>query len=308
MDKLNLGRSKSRFIIVILFILIITTAFWLYKDATRFNIIAKFNETEPIRIRKPVYYKGYKIGETRKISLTDDYKYSLVKIVLYPKNPKLPKDIFAQAKQNEVLKDYVELISPDEPSTTLLKKGDIIDGVKGFDLDNFLSDIQNAEIIVPLLQNFSDTLVSIKTTSNRINNFFSESQSILQDNKQNLHQTTKYLVQTTNSMKKLTSRLNNSISDDKINNTTVNVNKSSANILEASENIKRISQNVNCATRNLDQTMAKIDCTLADTKVITSNVKTITSGVKETLCKKLGGFRIIFGKPLNNNSCCKRCN
>lgn len=300
--------SKSKLIIFILIILIITTAFWLYRDYSQFNFTIKFSETGPLRTRLPVFFKGYRIGEIRKVSLTDDYKYSLAKIVLYPQNPKLSKDITAKVKHHDVIKDYIELANTDEPSTELLKKGDIIDGEKGFDLQDFLADIQNADVIVPMLQSFSDTLTSIKGTSNKIGIFFTDSRSILQDNKQNLNETTKYLVQSTKSMKKLTSRLNNSISDDKINNTTGNINKSSANILEASENIKKISQNVNCATRNLDQTMAKIDCTLADTKLITSNVKTITCGFKETLGKRLGGFRIIFGKPVKNNACCKSCN
>lgn len=308
MNKLRLVFTKSKLTIFILIILIITTTFWLYRDYSQFNFTIKFSETGPIRTRIPVYFKGYRIGEVRKVSLTDDYKYSLVKIVLYPQNPKLSKDITAKAKHHDVIKDYIELANIDEPSTELLKKGDIIDGEKGFDLQDFLADIQNADVIVPMLQNFSDTLTSLKGTSNKIGIFFTDSRSILQENRQNLNQTTKNLTVSTTSMKKFTTRLNKSINDDKVNTTTANVNKSSANILEASENIKRISQNVNCATRNLDQTMAKIDCTLADTKVITSNVKTITCGVKETLCKKLGGFRIIFGKPLNNNSCCKRCN
>lgn len=292
----------------LLITLIITTAGWLYKDATRFSLTAKFTETTPLKKRIPVFCKGYKIGEIKEIKLSDDYKFSLVKIILYPRSPKLSKDVVAKVRHHDVIKDYIELSNPDEASTTLLKSGEVIDGEAGFDMESFLADIENANIIVPLLQNFSDTLVSIKTTSNGIGKFFADSRSILKDNKQNLNDTTKYLVQSTKSLKKLTSRLNNSITDDKINNTTTNVDKSSANILDASENIKRITQNVDCATKNLDQTIAKIDCTIADTKVITSNVKTITCGFREVLGKRLAGIRIIFGKPVKNNSCCKNCN
>lgn len=295
-------------IYILIFIFIITTASLIYKDETRFSITAKFTETTPLKKRIPVFYKGYRIGEIKEIKLSDDYKFSLVKIVLYPKTPKLSKDVVAKVRHHDVIKDYIELSNPDEASTTLLKSGGVIDGEEGFDMESFLADIENADIIVPLLQTFSDTLVSIKATSNGIGKFFNDSHSILQDNKQNLNETTKYLVQTTKSMKKLSSRLNRAINDDKINNTTTNVDKSSANILEASENIKKITQNVDCATKNLDQTIAKIDCTLADTKVITSNVKTITCGFKETLGKRLGGFRIMFGKPVKSNACCKSCN
>ncbi len=278
-----------------------------YERFFEYHITAKFSDSGPLYINMPVYYKGYKIGITKAIKLSEDYKYTLVKIRLYPQKPKLPDDIVAKAKKLGIKKDYIDLIISDEPSTTLLKNGGIIKGEPAFDVEGFLSDIADSDIIIPLLQNFSDVLVSANKTSGEIKNFFSDMRSTLKDNRQNLNQTTKNFAISAKSFTKITSKFDNSISEDKLNNTTSNVDKSSTNIRVATENIKNITGDIKNATKNLDKTVAKIDCTISETKAIASNVKIITGGFCETLSKRFAGLRIIFGKPLNKNKCLGKC-
>ena len=310
MDKLSkiFFKYKSTIFIPLFFMLLLTLTFWLYEVHHRYFITAKFYKSGPLYTNMPVYYKGYKIGQVKKIKLNQDYKYTLVKIVLFPKNPKLSEDIVAKAKKIDANKYYIDLIAPDQPSVTLLKNGSIIYGEPAFDLEAFLSDIADSGLIVPLLQNFSDVLVSANKTSNEIRNFFSDSRLILKDNRQNLKQTSKELVQTSKSLTKITSKFNNSITEDKIDNTTSSVVKSSTNILAATESIKNITGSIDCATRNLDKTVAKIDSTVSDTKIITSNVKTITNGFCEVLGKRFAGLRILFGKSINTKKCNNRIN
>lgn len=309
MNKLSEKSSKHWIIILIpiILILIFILISWLYETFFGYYITAKFSESGPLYTNMPVYYNGYRIGKIQKIKLSEDYKYTLVKMRLYPKEPKLPENIIAKAKNHDVIKEYIDLIIPDQPSDILIKNGSTVEGKAAFDLEGFLSDIADSGIIVPLLQNFSDTLISANKTSVEIKNFFSDSRLVLKENRQNLKQTTKDLAQSTKSLTKLTSNLNKSVAEGKINNTTLNVNKASGNILTATENIKNITASVDCATKNLGQTMAKIDSTLSDTKVITSNVKTITRGFCEVLHQRFAGLRIIFGKPLNNKCCPKNC-
>ena len=287
-----------KFLIFIFLILVLFLAFWLYEVFFGYFIIVKFSESSPLHMNTPVYYKGYKIGQIKKISPSKDYKSTLVKILLYPKEPKLPENIVAKAKKPNSRKDYIDLLTPDQPSDKILKKWGTIEGEQAFDLEAFLSDIADSGIVVPLMQNFSDTLVSANKTSVEIKNFFSDSRLILKDNRQNLKQTTKDLSKMSKSLTQVTSRLNKSITEGKLDNTTTNVDKSSANILEATENIKKITTNVDNATKNLDKTMCKIDSTLSKTDIIASNVKTITSGLCEVLHKRFAGLRIIFGKPM----------
>lgn len=295
MNKLINLFLKFRVMILIslLFVLLSLALLMLYEEHSRYHVFVKFAKSGPLYKNMPVCFKGYAIGQTQKVTLSDDYKYTLVKIVLYPKNPKLPKDIEGVVKKHDFLGNYIDLIPSDEPSAELLKNGDTIDGIPIFDLGTFLAEIADSGLIVPLIQNFSDTALSLNRTSNKIGNFFSDSRLILNDNRQNLKHTTE-------SLSKITSNVNKSFSKDKLNNTTSSVNKSATNIQAITENVKNITQSVDCATRNLDKTIEKIDCTA-------SNVKVITGGFREVMGKRFAGLRIIFGKPLNKNKCPQNC-
>lgn len=301
MSKLfNIFLKLAGITLVLLFVMLIALGIFKLYDHFRYHIMVKFVASGPLFKGMPVCFKGYRIGQTQKVTLSDDYKYTLVKIVLYPKNPKLPKDITGVVKKHDMLGNYIDLIPSDEPSTSILKNGDIIDGKPIFDIGTFLAKIDDSDILIPLLQNYSDTALNISKTSTKISDFFSESRSMLKENRQNLKHTTE-------SLKKITSNVNTSFSKDKLHNTSSSVNKSATNIQAITENVKNITQNVDCATRNLDKTMEKIDSTLCEAHAVASNAKVITGGFREMMGKRFAGLRIIFGKPLNKNSCQKNC-
>lgn len=280
-------------IFLLIFVLISFGLFNLYQDRSRYHIFVKFTKSGPLFKKMPVCFKGYQIGETQEVTLSDDYKYTLVKIVIFPQKPKLPKHMEAAVKKHDFLGNYIDLIPSDEPTSEILNNGDTIDGTPMFDLGTFLSDIENSGLIIPLIQNFSDAALSLNETSNKIGNFFSDSRSILKDNRQNLKHTTE-------SLSKITSNFNTSFSKDKLDSTTSSVNNSASNIQTITESVKNITQSVDCATKNLDKTMAKIDCTA-------SNVKVITGGFREVMSRRFAGLRIIFGKPLNKDNCRQNC-
>lgn len=299
--------SKSEFYkygIIIFFVLfIILTSFGvfkLYEDYSRYHIYVKFLESGPLYKNMPVCFKGYQIGYTQKVVLNADYKYTMVKIALYPKNPKLPKDTEGVVKKHDFLGNYIDLLPSEEPSGGILKNGDIILGKPLFDVGTFLSEIADSGLIIPLIQNFSDTALSLSKTSTKIGDFFIDSRIVLKDNRQNLKHTTE-------SLNKITSNFNTSFSKAKLNTTTSKVEESATNIKEVTENVKNITRSVDCATRNLDKTMAKIDSTISNANAVASNAKVITGGFCEILGKRFAGLRIIFGKPLKNNKCAKNC-
>lgn len=301
------NKHKVTILISLFSILILFLIYQLYEIFFGYYITAKFTESGPLYVNMPVYYKGYKIGRVEKIKLSPDYKYTLVKMVLYPQNPKLPEDIVAKAKKPDDEKNYIDLIPPDEASAAILKNGSIIDGEPAFDIETFLSAIADADIIVPLLQHFSDLLLNATETSNEIRNFFTDSRLILKDNKRNLKQATSNISLTAKSLVSVISKFDNSVTKDKLNTTTSGLTKSSANVLSATESIKNIAKNVDCATRNLDKTMSTIDSTISKTNTIASNVEVITRGFCEVLGKRFAGLRIIFGKPINNSKCSQKC-
>ena len=196
-------------------------------------------------------------------------------------------------KKHDMLGNYIDLTPSNDASSEILKNGDTIDGIAIFEVGAILSEIADSGLIIPLIQNFSDTALSLNKTSSKIENFFSDSSLILKDNRQNLKHATE-------SLNKITSNFNTTFSKDKLNNTTSSVNKSATNIQEITESVKNITQSVDCATKNLDKTIAKIDCTA-------SNVKVITCGFKEIMGKRFAGLRIFFGKPLNKDTCRQNC-
>lgn len=297
-------KYKIIFFYILFLILILIMVINQHESKIRYYIVAKFVDSGPLHNNMPVYYKGYKIGKIRSIILSDDYKYTYVKIIFFPKKPKLTEGTIAKVKKLDNEEDYIDLVASEAPNEKMLKRGSIIDGEPVFDLDSFISDIADSGLVIPLIETFSDSLTNLGEASSEIKSFFSESRLIIGDNRQNIKETARNLAQTTKSLNKITSRLNKSLTDDKLNNTTSNIDKSSTNILAATENIKSITNSIDSATKNLDKTMDKIDCTISKANTVASNIKIITDGIKCALGKRFGGLRIIFGKSINR-SCSK---
>lgn len=268
--------------------------FQVYESHFRYHITIKFDDCGPLYINMPVYYKGYKIGYIKNIKLTEDYKSTLAETILYPRHPKLPENITAQVKKIDMRKDFINLEYPDDPSNQLLKDGGTIDGEGAFDLEKTIKDLLSSGTLDPIIDSVSQFISSISDTSDQMGKFFSNSNIILKDNRQNIKHTTK-------SISEITTKFNNSIKEDYINDTMMNVNKTSSNITDASENIKNITANVNIATKNLDQTRSKIDCTISNINATACNAKKISCGLYQTLKKRFAGLRMIFGKPINDN-------
>ncbi len=296
----KLFKSFTKITIGILVILLLGVISLIGLRAQRaFYIVAKFSDSGPLYKNMPVYHKGYKLGNVKNVWPSPDYKFTFIKIV-FDKKPKLSANVTAEVKTLNVKKNYISLMTEDETSTAILKKGAIISGEGSFDMESFLSDIADSGLIIPLIQNFSDTAVSLNKTSEEIGKFFSDSRITLKENKNNLKQTTNNLNKMSNSLNEVSTRINTSVSNDKIESTT-------SNILSASENIKKITQSVDCATQNLSTTRTKIDSTINNANSITCDVKIITRGLRQTLSKRFAGMKIMFGKPVDNCTCPKNC-
>lgn len=287
-------------VLILLFISIIASSIFKLYDLSRYHIMVKFTESGPLFKNMPVCFKGYRIGSTQKVILSEDYKYTLLKIVLYPKNPRLPKDLTGVVRKHDMLGNYIDLVVSRDASSAILQNGDTINGKPIFDVGTFLAKIDDSDILIPLLQNYSDTALNISKTSTNVDNFFTDSRSILKDNRQNLKHTTE-------SLNKITTNFSVSFDKDKLHNTASSVEKSAANIQIATESAKNIAHNVDCATRNLDKTMEKVDSTLCEAHAVATNARVITGGFREALAKRFAGLRIIFGKPLNKNKCSPNC-
>jgi ABC-type transporter Mla subunit MlaD len=287
---------------VFLLVLLFFTLFYFfgvfYEKMFGYYINARFSELGPLSQSMPVYYKGYKIGKTKEIKPSEDYKYTLVSILLFPKNLKLPENTFAKVKKLGIGRNYIELEYPQKPSEKFLSRGGIIEGKTSVDIESFMSAQADSGALSSITDNASKTLKSMDEMSQDIGAFFSLFTLILDDNRDNLKQSSKNMAQMSNHLNQISSKLDNSIKPNTFKNSLNNVEKSSANVQAATDNLKQITQNLNTATKDLDKTVAKIDSTVTEANAITITIRKITCGFHAMLSKRFAGMRLIFGKPI----------
>jgi len=93
------------------------------------TITAKFSECGPITKGIPVFYHGVNVGKVDAVDFSDDFRYTMIKILIYRKKMALPKNVYAEIKTEGLTgQKYVEILYPDNPSKEILQDGDIIEG------------------------------------------------------------------------------------------------------------------------------------------------------------------------------------
>ena len=301
MDNL---KGKLKYIIIILISLfmifvIVETVFFI-KNNFKYSMAIKirFKELGPIYSSMPVYYKGYKIGKTKQVKPSEDYKYTIVQVILYPENLSLPENIAAKVKKLDTGKDYIELIYPDTPSLSTLANSDTIEGTTAADIESFMSAQIESGVFSSMGDNMNKTLSSIEITSYELNGFFKDLRVVLQENRPNIKKSTDATLDILESISSITQKLDESLSEDDLKNITRNMNGSSSDIKETTENILTISQNLNNATKDLDKTMSKIDATVEEAHTTAKNASKISCGMQQLLEKRFAGLRLFFGKPI----------
>jgi ABC-type transporter Mla subunit MlaD len=338
MKKIN-GIFPKEIIILLTVLFIVIVNFAVYKKyfEPKLVITARFQELGPLSKSMPVYYKGYNIGKTIDISPSEDYKYTLVKIALFPKKIALPINIIAKVKKLGIEQHYIELIYPEKPFAKFLTNDSIIEGKTTADLASFMEAQADSGKLFSIMADVSKTLGSFDKTGKESEKFFKELTNVLKENRQyihdsakntsesleNINKTTKslndiigdkkikkdlreiisYSSQATKNVDKISGNINELTADKKLKATIENMNTSSENLKKAATNIENITRNIDNSTKNLDKTMEKIDSTITETQAAASNINGITKGVQSLLCKRFAGIRIFFGKTSTCNSC-----
>ncbi len=300
--------TKSIIIISTIILLMLSYSIIKYYNANyNFSmfIVAKFTELGPIYKSMPVYYKGYKIGKTRNIIPSKDYKYTLVDIILYPSDLKLPENIKAKVQKLDSGGNYIDLIYPDSPSEKQLKNGGEVVGETAKDLDSFIAAQADSGALTAISSDLNKALVSLDEAAQSMSYFFDQLGMLVEENRPNILKATSSTAQTTENVKELTVKINKEVSREKVASTVSNVNSSSANIEGATKNLEKMTDNLNKATKDLDKTMNKIDCITQDAKAVSSHIRFITGGLKELMKKKFAGWRLIFGRPVEDS--CTQC-
>lgn len=302
MEKFLNILKQRKFWNKILLIALLVCFYIAIKMLTNIYITVQFDELAPFEANMPVYYKGFKVGRTRSIKPSKDFKHTLVKIVINYKDLRLPKNTTALVKkidkgEKEGSFDYIELEYPDSPSLYYLKTGSLIKGKTSLDWNALIAQQADKGKLDDISNSISDLLDSLKATSDSLGTVFGTINEILAENRPNIMNATTNLSMTTNNLQEVSLKMNNSVPQERLNNTTSGFEGSSVNIDEATKNLKEVSQNLN-------HMMPYIDATIVDINSTVCNVNQITAGILETLQKRLGLMKLLIGKPINKKNCC----
>lgn len=270
------------------FILIAIGLCWvIYKEITYTKIYVKFADLRPFNNRIPVYYKGIVIGEARGKKHSDDYKYTIVKLVLYPKNLMLPSNTEVLLKkkiQGVKISDFIELVYPKNPTNKMICNGCIINGSTTVDIDEFMKNNKLTEL-EEIKENLLATTQNLNQATKNVNTLLVNVNAMLKQNQTNIENTT-------SNISNLTTKINDSLNQTNLDSTV--------------SNIEKITDNLNKTTENINTIIPEVSSTIENTQDITANVSAITCGVRQTLRKPFGGMRVLFGKSINEPRC-KAC-
>ncbi len=269
-------------------------------------IKAEFNSLDPMPSRMGVYYRGYRLGSTRKIKISKDFKTTFLYITLNQRGLQLPRNIRVKIKnykEDDETTKYVDIIYPEAPMLKYIKTGDVIKGENGFTLSG-LSDINQAHLD-DLSEKGGSLLSSATKTTDALTELFNLVTEILNENRQNLLASStslKYsmenLEKSTSDLKDLTNKINNEITSQTIRNSASNIERTTLNFANSSNEFISISGNFNKTSADFSVLVPKLSVLIDAVQLVVCNVNEIIVGIKNTLKQRFGGARIIFGKPM----------
>lgn len=272
--------------------------FWVYQTFFGYYVLIRFKELGPLTKNMTAYYKGFVIGKSTSVGPDEDYKASIVKVVLKHENTMLPSNTFVIVGQFPNGQNYLEFIYPDKPTLRLMGKGDVLEGITSYSLEQFMHGQTRSGTTDLVSENVIKTLNTTDETNREIQNFFATASEVLQENRQNIKQTTQNTAKMTAS---LAQSAKNTVS------MTASLAQSAKTLNEATENIKTTTADINKATKDTDKTTNKIHSTMSEFHAAAANINKITAGMLRVLNKKFAGMRILFGRPIQADETQNNC-
>ncbi len=297
MTNFTTGKILLWIILILLAGTIITTYF------SHTYIRAEFSKMDPMPPRMGVYYKGYKLGTTRKLKISKDFKTTYLYITLNQRGLHLPKNIKVRIKNYDEDTKYVDIVYPSSPMLKYIRTGDTIKGESGFTFSG-VSDINQAHL--DNLSEKGESLLSSATkTTDALTELFDLVTEILTENRSNIFDSTTSLKNsmanletTTLNLKDLSQKTNDEITRQTIRNSAANLEATTANFANSSKEFISISGNFNKTSSDFSVLVPKLSVLIDAVQLVVCNVNDIIVGVKKTLQQRFGGARIIFGKPM----------
>ena len=270
--------------------------FYIYKLTTYTYVTAKFKELRPIHEKLPVYYKGLVVGKAREQRHSEDYNHTLIHLVLYPKNLLLPDNttvMLKKEKHHDKERDFLELVYPKEPSSTMIADGAVLEGKATVDVDTFMAN-QNPDDLEAIKQNLAQSSENLNVALEGLAMVFESVNEILKENQKNLYTTTGNLSKATRNLDNVTQKIDKSVQQKRLDNTI--------------SNLETLSANLNGTTTSVNGVIPHVDATMCQVQGLATNANAISCGVRKTLRKRFGGLRLLFGKVIDecDNPACRQ--
>lgn len=275
----------KKLIIISTILLFAGFCYWAYTQFTYMTVMVRFNELEPFEKQMNVYFKGFKIGKTTQIYPNKDYTNTFLKLRLNKKSSHFPSNVKVNILKKKA-GGYVNVIFPNDPSLKQLKNNDEIEGTISKDINSLLDGRFTDEDIEDIVDN-ADTLIESATVAvKNLGDIFAQINSIIADNRDEINFAVKNIAQTTQNLNNISKNLDEALNKEQ-------VGASVSNLEKTSKNIKNITTQID------ETTLPIVNSMLCETYQTTKNAKEISCGLKNTLKKRMGFGRILFGKPMS---------
>lgn len=270
-------KSYYFYIFTLIFLL-----FFLFYIIGSTKITVKFKDLEPLKHTLPVYYKGFKLGHSTKVYPGLDYQSTMVDLRIVLKNLTLPANTTAILKRKEK-KDYIELIYPQDPSENYLKHKDIINGKLGANFEHFLQEQANNGGLDEIKENLNTTIISLGQTFDALTDMANTANDILKDVRPELKSAAQNINYSSQNLTKISNSIDKTFEKGYFDSFLYNINETGGNLVITTKNLNQESSGL-------------LNCLLKRSNILISNINQIIVGVGETLKKRFGGLRLIFGK------------
>ena len=280
---------KKYFIIAVL---ITVFLFYLFYIIGTTKITIHFEDLEPLKQHLPVYYNGFKIGHTTKVYPDKDYKSTMVDTRLVLKKLVLPANTSAVIRRKDK-KDYIELEYPDVPYIERLRHKDVIEGHLEINFEHFLQDQAESGGLDEIKENLNTTVVSLGQTFDAITDLVNEANEILKDARPLIQDSVNNINITSKNLADSSSEIKTSIEKGYVDKALYNLEQTSGNLVITTQNTSGFTEGLN------KQSNVLLNCLLKNLNTVICNINQIVIGIGNTLKKRFGGLRLVFGKTMS---------
>ena len=273
-------------------ILIIILFFYVFYLLGTTKITVQFKELEPFRHHLPVYYNGFKLGHTTKVYPDKDYQSTMVDLRIVPKHLVLPANTTAILKRKDK-KDYIELEYPKTPYVENLRHKDVIKGELGVNFERFLQNQSESGGLDEVKENLNTTIISLGQTFDAITDMVNEANSILKDARPLIQDSIENVNKTSKNLADSSFEIKESLQKGYIDRALYNFEQTSNNLVLTTKNTSGFTDGLN------KQSSVLLNCLLKNLNIVVNNINKIVVGIGNTLSKKMGGLRLIFGKTMS---------